>query len=165
MKSLSILALIGATSAVQLKANYDGIATKWDEDRPHPGFPAGWDDFSGTEHLGAYERTIPTQFDVEGAGGDQFTWSMYANYAREKTTDTGKKTGEFIFKPQDAAPPCLEILKTHLGLTGKAADDYMDANFQAAFDHFDTASLGYIELDRMSTFFRYFTGNMQIPLH
>ena len=165
MKSIAILALVGAASAVQLKSHYGGIATKWDEDRPHPGFPAGWDDFSGTEHLGAYSREIPAQFDVEGQGGDQFMWSMYENYAREKTTDTGKKTGVFIFKPQDALPPCYEILKTHLGLDGKAAQDYIDANFQAAFDHFDTASLGYIEADRMSSFFRYFTGNMQIPLH
>lgn len=140
MKSIAILALVGATSAVKLEAHYGGIATKWDEDRPHPGFPAGWDDFSGTEHLGSYSREIPSQFDVEGAGGDQFMWSMYANYARELTSDTGKKTGVFVFKPQDALPPCYEILKTHLGLDGKAAQDYIDSNFQAAFDHFDTAS-------------------------
>ena len=146
MKSIAILALIGAASAVQLKANYGGIATKWDEDRPHPGFPAGWDDFSGTEHLGAYSRELPAQFDVEGAGGDQFMWSMLNNYAREKTTAEGKKTGEFIFKPQDALAPAYEILKTHLGLEGKAAQDYIDQNFQAAFDHYDTADLGYLSL-------------------
>ena len=78
MKSLSVLALIGAVSAVKLESHYGGIATVWDADRPHPGFPAGWDDFAGAEHLGAYERTLPAQFDVEGAGGDQFMWSMYS---------------------------------------------------------------------------------------
>lgn len=92
-------------------------------------------------------------------------WSMYENYARELTTDDGKKLGKFVFKPQDAEPACYEILKTHLGLSGKAADEYMDKNFQATFDHFDTAAQGYIEAERMSGFFRYFTGNMQIPLH
>lgn len=165
MKSLSLLAIVGAASAVNLQSHYGGIATVWDEDHPHPGFPAGWDDFSGTEHLGSYSRELPAQFDVEGQGGDQFMWSMLNNYAREKTTQEGKKTGEFIFKPQDALPPSYEILKTHLGLTGKAAQDYIDKNFQAAFDHFDTASLGYIEADRMGSFFRYLTGNMRIQLH
>jgi len=52
-----------------------------------------------------------------------------------------------------------------MGLTGKAADDYMDKNFQATFDHFDTANAGSIEAERMPGFFRYFTGNMQIALH
>lgn len=163
MKLLS-LALIGAASAVRHKAHYD-VATRWDEDRPHPGFPAHWDDFAGVEHLGAYSRKLPEQFDVEGQGGDQFMWSMYDNYAREATTDDGKPTGKFIFKPMDARAPCYEILKTHMGLTGKAADDYMDKNFDATFDHFDTANQGFIEAERMSSFFRYFTGNMQIPLH
>lgn len=70
MKSLSLLALLGAASAVRVSSQYGGVATVWDKDHPHPGFPAGWDDFSGVEHLGSYARTIPAQFDVEGAGGD-----------------------------------------------------------------------------------------------
>ena len=92
-------------------------------------------------------------------------WSMYDNYAREATTDDGKKTGKFIFKPQDALPAAREILATHMGLTGEAAENYIDKNFDAAFQHFDTASYGYIEAERMPQFFRYFTGNMQIALH
>lgn len=90
---------------------------------------------------------------------------MYDQYAREATTDDGKPTGKFIFKPQDALPCAYEILKTHLGLTGKAADDYIAQNFDATFQHFDTASNGFIEAERMPGFFRYFTGNMQIALH
>ena len=65
---------------------------------------------------------------------------MFEHYAREATTDDGKPTGKFIFKPQDALPAAYEILGTHLGLSGKAAQDYIDQNLQAAFDHFDTAS-------------------------
>ena len=92
-------------------------------------------------------------------------WSMYDQFAREATTDEGKPLGKFIFKPQDALPPCYEILKTHMGLDGKAAQDYIDKNFDATFQHFDTAAQGFIEAERMPGFFRYFTGNMQIPLH
>ena len=91
--------------------------------------------------------------------------SMFDNYALEATTDEGVKTGKFIFKPMEAKMAAYEILETHMGLTGKAAEDYMDANFQKTFDHFDTAGNGYIEADRMSGFYRYFTGNMQITLH
>lgn len=70
MKSVALLALLGAASAVRVSSHYGGIATVWDEDRPHPGFPAHWDEFEGSEHLGKYAREIPAQFDVEGAGGD-----------------------------------------------------------------------------------------------
>jgi len=161
----SLLALLGAASAVRVTSEWGGVATVWDADRPHPGFPAHWDDFEGAEHLGKYNRVLPAQFDVDGQGGDQFMWSMYDNYAREATTADGKPTGKFIFKPQDALPAAREILKTHLGLDGKAAEDYIDKNFDATFEHFDTASQGFIEAERMPGFFRYFTGNMQIPLH
>ena len=46
-------------SAVQLE-KYGDVATKWDEDHPHPGFPANWEDFEGQEHLGNYKRSIPS---------------------------------------------------------------------------------------------------------
>ena len=71
MKTICLVALLGAVSAVKVGSHFGGIATKWDEDHPHPGFPAGWDeDNESVEHLGKYSRTIPEQFDVEGAGGD-----------------------------------------------------------------------------------------------
>ena len=92
-------------------------------------------------------------------------WSMYENYALEKTTDDGKPTGKFVFKPMEAKMGAYEILKTHMGLEGKAAEDYLAKNFQAAFDHFDTAGSGEIDAMQMSSFYRYLTGNMAIKLH
>ena len=165
MKSVALIMMAAAgCSAVQLN-QYGDIATKWDEDHPHPGFPANWDDFEGKEHLGTYTRSIPKQFDVEGAGGDQFMWSMYQNYALEKTTADGKPTGRFVLTPMEAKMAAYEILSTHMGLKGKAAEDYLAQNFQAAFDHFDTAATGEIEVERAASFFRYLTGNMAINLH
>ena len=35
-------------------------------------------------------------------GGDQFMWSMYQNYALEKTTDDGKSTARFFLTPIEA---------------------------------------------------------------
>ena len=70
-----------------------------------------------------------------------------------------------MFKPPQAKMAAYEILDTHLGLKGKDAEDYLDKYFDKSFTHFDTANYGYIEVDRMSSFFRYLTGNMQIDLH
>ena len=92
-------------------------------------------------------------------------WSMYENYAHEKTTDEGAPTGKFVFRPMEAKMAAYEILKTHMGLEGKAAEDYMAQNFKPCFDHFDTAAAGEIEAERMSSFYRYLTGNMAIKLH
>ena len=92
-------------------------------------------------------------------------WSMYQNYALEKTTSEGKPTGRFVLTPMEAKMAAYEILNTHMGLKGKAAEDYLAQNFQAAFDHFDTAATGEIEVERAASFFRYLTGNMAINLH
>tara|TARA_B110000305_G_C19022719_1_gene440092 strand:+ start:76 stop:453 length:378 start_codon:yes stop_codon:yes gene_type:complete len=124
MKSLAVIAMVACTQAVKLE-KYGDVATKWDEDHPHPGFPANWEDFEGGEHLGSYKRTLPGQFDVEGMGGDQFMWSMYQNYALEKTTDKGEPTGKFVLTPMEAKMAAYEILGTHMGLKGKAAEDYL----------------------------------------
>ena len=58
-----------------------------------------------------------------------------------------------------------EIIGTHMGLKGAAAEDYMTKNFQPAFDHFDTANTGEIEVERAASFYRYLTGAMAINLH
>ena len=91
--------------------------------------------------------------------------SMYDNYAREKSTDEGAPVGKFVFKPMEARMASYEILATHMGLTGKAAENYLDENFQQCFDHFDTGGFGEIEAERMPGFYRYLTGNMRIDLH
>ena len=59
MKVFALLALLGASEAVKIDSQYGGIATVWDKDRPHPGFPAHYDDFDGQENLGKYDRKIP----------------------------------------------------------------------------------------------------------
>ena len=137
----------------------------WNEDNPHPGFQAGHDDFEGLEGLGKYDRQIPENVGGPDSGDDMFMWSMINNYALELATPDGKPTGQFVFKPPQAKMAAYEILDTHLGLKGKDAEDYLDKYFDKSFKHFDTANYGYIEADRMSSFYRYLTGNMQIDLH
>ena len=163
MKFSVMLALVAGASAVRVA--WGGIATKWDEKNPHPGFEANHDDFEGTEGLGKYDRVIPDHLGGPGSGDDMFMWSMINNYALEKATPEGQPTGQFVFKPLQARMAALEILDTHMGLKGKDAQDYLDKYFDKTFRHFDTANAGEIEAERMSGFFRYLTGNMQITLH
>jgi len=37
-------------------------ATKWNKDKPHPGFETYQDGFEGVEGLGKYERVAPDNF-------------------------------------------------------------------------------------------------------
>ena len=142
----------------------------WDEENPHPGFPATHDndDFdAGPEGLGTYDRDprMPGNFAGPDSGDDMFMWSMIKNYALEQATVDGKPTGQFVFKMPECRAAAYEILDTHMGLKGKEAEDYLDKYLEKTFAHFDTANYGYIEADRMPGFFRYLTGNMQIDLH
>ena len=149
-------------------AQHGGPQTKWDKDHPHPGFEANQDDFEGDEGLGKYERKVPDRFAGPGSGvdaDDQFMNSMISKYALEKATDEGKPTGKFVFKKMNAYQTAWEILDTHLGLKGAEAQKYLDSYFEKTWDHFNTANDGEIEADRMSGFFRFLVGNMQITLH
>ena len=123
---------------------------------------------SGHDGHWSYNRndSIPENLGGPGSGDDMFAWSMIANYAMERADKaTGVPTGEFYFNPISARMAAREILKTHLGLEGDAATEYLNKYFQKTWDHFDTASEGEITADRMSTFFRFLCANMQIVLH
>ena len=112
-------------------------ATVWDKANPHPGYPANFDDYAGVEGLGAYDRKIPTNFQGGGSGDDQFMNSMITNYAVEKATPTGTPTGDFYLNFGAAKMGAYEVLRTHLGLTGQPAEDYLDRYMNKTWDHFD----------------------------
>ena len=155
MKSFVAAILVLGVTAVNLERKGDYFASE-------DGFDGHW----------AYERVVPKEFDGSTTPADApwsddlFMRSMIANYAMEKADkDTDKPTGEFYFNPIAARMASKEILKTHMKLEGKAADDYLDKYFAKTWDHFDTADEGKITSDRMATFFRFLCANMQINLH
>jgi len=114
-------------------------ATKWGKDKPHPGYETWHDDFIGNEGRGEYEREVPTNFQGPDSGDDQFMNSMITKYALESAKPDGTKTGEFVFKYPHAKMAAYEIVDTHLGLKGAAADDYLNKYFDKTWEHFDTA--------------------------
>lgn len=90
---------------------------------------------------------------------------MITKYALEGAKPTGEPTGDFIFKYDNAKMAAYEVVGTHLGLKGAEADAYLKTYFDKTWEHFDTALDGKIEAARMSGFFRFLCGNMQINLH
>ena len=178
MKFVVIAALLGALDArhhrhhsvahhlnqVQARGD-DGFATTWYKDHPHPGYPPSQDGFEGKEGLGGYNRQIPERFAGPGEGNDEFMHNALKNHATEAATDTGKPTGKFHYNKASARHHAKEILETHMSLKGEQAEKYLDENFDKTWNHFDVNGEGKVEADRMPGFYRFLTGNQQIPLH
>lgn len=102
---------------------------------------------------------MPERFTQGVATDDQFMNSMIGNYAHEKATDTGTPTGDFYMNFGAAKMGAYEVLKTHLGLEGQAAEDYLEKYLNKTFDHFDVNREGKIEAARMSGFYRFLCSN------
>ena len=84
-------------------------------------------------------------------------------YALELADDSGKPTGTFVFKKQNAKWAADEILQTHMSLTeAPARAAFLDKNFEKAWTHYDTAGAGQLDVQTMLPFFRYMLGNNQI---
>ena len=78
----------------------------------------------------------------------------------EGSTPDGHPTGKFFFNKMSTLMAAEEIVETHLGLKGKAKEDYLDKYLDKTFTHFDTAGDGKIEVERMSNVFRFLCANM-----
>ena len=102
---------------------------------------------------------MPERFEQGVATNDQFMNSMITNYAHEAATDVGTPTGDFYMNFGAAKMGAYEVLKTHLGLEGQAAEDYLEKYLNKTFDHFDVNREGKIEASRMSGFYRFLCSN------
>ena len=93
-----------------------------------------------------------------------FMNSMLSNYAKEGKNDDGTPNGKFYLDREAGERASREVVRTHMGLTGKALDDYMLANFDETWKYYDVNKENLIEADRMSTFFRYLTHNAALNI-
>merc|ERR1719454_2277404 len=97
----------------------------------------------GDEGKGGYERKIPDRFSADS--DDLFMRSMITTYATEEETEEDKKTGykggeptgNFTMTEAQAKAAAVEVLGTHKGLTGAAADAYHSTYWSKAWGHFD----------------------------
>ena len=65
--------------------------------------------------------------------------SMYMKYSVEASTDDAFPTGKYYMDHMAAWLGAQEVVHTHLGLSGKALDEFMDKYFEKTWEHFDTA--------------------------
>ena len=113
-----------------------------------------------------YERNLPERFTGDEALGtypvDKFTQNMIENYAVEGIDGMKVKNptpnGRYFMRKETLKQVAYEILATHFGLKGKAADDYLNDKFDYSFDYYDVNKEGRLDAIGMSAqFFRFLT--------
>ena len=126
---------------------------------PHfQGYTPEYSGFEGNNHLGgewrdAYERVVPEAF--QGEQRDTFTAKMIEKFAIEGQDDkTGTPNGKFFMTKNATKKASYEVLETHLGLKGEAADAHLNKYFDEVWDHTDVLKEGKLEAIEMNKFMR-----------
>ena len=119
-----------------------------------------------------YDRSkrIPARFSADS--DDLFVRSMITKYAVEGETEEDKKagieagnpTGVFTMDEIAAKAAAYEVLDTHKGITGAAADAYLATYFAKAWGHFDVNKSGSIPVVRTPEFMRFLCSDQNMSL-
>ena len=173
MKFFALIALIGATSAVEYTNTLDrstlvGIsesessASSSESASDNEDLALDVADF----HPGSqYERSIPARFSADS--DDIFMRSMLFKYAMEgqaKKKDGGGPTGVFYMTKEITKVAAKEVLATHKQLTGAALESYLAAYFNKAWSHFDVNQTGAISVYRTAEFMRFLASDQYMSL-
>jgi len=124
----------------------------------------------GDEGKAGYERKIPDRFSADS--DDLFMRSMLTTYATEEETAedkaTGYKGGEpsgtFTMTEAQAKAAATEVIGTHKGLTGAAADAYLGTYWAKSWGHFDVNRTGKITVYRMPELMRFLCSDQYMSL-
>ena len=74
----------------------------------------------------------------QGETADTFTSKIIRDFAIEgQDKDSGKPNGKFWMDKDKTKKASYEVLSTHLGLKGKAADAHLKKYFKEVWDHMD----------------------------
>ena len=140
-------------SLIQLEARGDLT------DKPTEYFLAG-------EHgqLGAreYERVVPARFSADS--DDIFMRSMIQQYATEGENKDGSGDGKFSLTEKQAKAAATEVIGTHKGLTGPAADAYLNTYWKKAWGHFDVNQTGEVSVARSPELMRFLCSDQYMSL-
>ena len=156
-----ILAFAATASAIKINSDpiegTGGPLKKTDDGHLPYGdyFKANYHNFSGTDGFApTYDRKMPEHFQDKHLD-DMFMHSMINNYAKEGRNPDGTANGKFYLDRDAGYQASKEVVTTHLGLVGDELKNYLDHNFDEAWDYYDVNHENLIEADRMSTLFRY----------
>ena len=117
-----------------------------------------------------YERVVPDRFSSDS--DDLFMRSMISKYATEGETEEDKKTGYkggepngvFTLTEAQAKAAATEILDTHKGISGAAADAYLATYWAKAWGHFDVNRTGSIAVYRSPELMRFLCSDQYMSL-
>jgi len=110
-----------------------------------------------------YERIPPSRF--SGPGDDQLTKSMIMTYAAEEKDKEGVPTGKFMMGKAAAERAATEVCATHKGMNADDAKAYVKEFFPRTWDHFDVNGGGFIEVEKMQNFLRFFLSDQYVQFH
>ena len=124
----------------------------------------------GDEGKGGYERKVTDRFSADS--DDLFMRSMITTYATEEETEEDKKTGYkggeptgvFTMTEAQAKAAATEVVGTHKGLTGAAADAYLGTYWAKAWGHFDVNRTGKITVLRTPELMRFLCSDQYMSL-
>tara|TARA_B110000285_G_C14963818_1_gene533014 strand:+ start:183 stop:803 length:621 start_codon:yes stop_codon:yes gene_type:complete len=124
----------------------------------------------GDEQKGVYERKIPARFEADS--DDLFMRSMLTAYCTEEETEEDKKTGYkggeptgvFTMTEAQSKAAATEVLGTHKGLTGAAAEAYLQTYWSKAWGHFDVNRTGKIAVYRTPELMRFLASDQYMSL-
>ena len=137
----TVLALVGLIGAVKINKGYDNsdplgrnVATS----------------VHGDMHLSGYN----------GADEDEIMDNIFSRYSKEGRTPSGHKTGQKLLMKDEAKLAAGTILEAAHKLKPQEVPNWLDANFEKAWDHFDQNHEGWIRYEETHTFQRYLMGSL-----
>jgi hypothetical protein len=157
-------------SESESESGYGSESDDNDEDGPKkPAAFAQTGDFFLARQVGRgpdgfkYERIPPPMF--SGPGDDQLTRSMIMTYAAEAKDKDGVPTGKFMMGKAAAERAAFEVCSTHKGMSKDDAKAYVAEYFPRTWDHFDVNGGGFIEVEKMQNFLRFFLSDQYVQFH
>jgi hypothetical protein len=109
-----------------------------------------------------YTRTIPERFSADS--DDIFMRSMLNQYATEGENKDGSGDGVFTLTQAQAKQAATEVLGTHKGLVGPAADAYLQTYWTKAWGHFDVNQSGAIAVTRSPELMRFLCSDQYMSI-
>ena len=109
-----------------------------------------------------YVRVVPERFSADS--DDIFIRSMINTYATEGENKDGSGDGVFTLTEAQAKAAATEVLGTHKGLVGPAAEAYLSTYWSKAWGHFDVNRTGAVAVVRSPELMRFLCSDQYMSL-
>ena len=135
-KLFVIAALVGTMGAIRINDNSDKLGRNVDK--------TTWEDMRISGYNGADE--------------DEIMDNIYSKFSKEGQTPSGHKTGQKLLMKDDAKIAAGTVLEAAHKLAPRDVPDFLEANFEKAWNHYDQNHEGWIRYEETHTFQRFLNG-------